>query len=220
MACAETHAAAAHAAGIVGAAESGVPVRADGVHTGVPDDDADVRVSRRQDCAQLLLNCGLLRDFDLLLMVQWPVQLLEELYLAESLLQPFHHGPHWCWIVAMQVGAGSAGTKLDPLAATARSPRVAGRFGGGGGIMRTSESGLDGDGLPLTPPGSRVGREGAGDTNRRASWLAEHGASPPSISAAARDCISLSSSAVTRDSMSSSVSFSFRFFVTQSLTPN
>ena len=45
MACAETHAAAAHAAGIVGAAESGVPVRADGVHTGVPDDDADVRVS-------------------------------------------------------------------------------------------------------------------------------------------------------------------------------
>ena len=74
MACAETHA--AHAAGIVGAAESGVPVRADGVHTGVPDDDADVRVSRRQDCAQLLLNCGLLRDFDLLLMVQWPVQLL------------------------------------------------------------------------------------------------------------------------------------------------
>ena len=37
--------------------------------------------------------------------------------------------------------------------------------------MRTSESGLDGDGLPLTPPGSRIGREGAGDTNRRDSWL-------------------------------------------------
>ena len=105
MACAETHAAAAHAAGIVGAAESGVPVRADGVHTGVPDDDADVRVSRRQDCAQLLLNCGLLRDFDLLLMVQWPVQLLEELYLAESLLQSFNDFLHWFWIVAVQVGA-------------------------------------------------------------------------------------------------------------------
>ena len=78
---------------------------------------------------------------------------------------------------------GAAGTKLDPVAATARSPRVAGRFGGGGGIMRTSESGLDGDGLPLTPPGSRIGREGAGDT-RRDSWLAEHGTSPLSISAA------------------------------------
>ena len=53
---------------------------------------------------------------------------------------------------------------------------------------------------------------------------AEHGTSPLSISAAvdaaARDCISLSNSAVTRDSMSSSVSFLFRFFVIQSLTPN
>ena len=90
--------------------------------------------------------------------------------------------------------------------------------------MRTSESGLDGDGLPLTPPGSRIGREGAGDTIRRDSWLAEHGTSPLSISAAvdaaARDFISLSNSAVTRDSMSSSVSFLFRFFVIQSLTPN
>ena len=53
---------------------------------------------------------------------------------------------------------------------------------------------------------------------------AEHGTSPLSISAAvdaaARDFISLSNSAVTRDSMSSSVSFLFRFFVIQSLTPN
>ena len=60
---------------------------------------------RREQCGEIALNYGLLRDFDPLLKVEWPAWLLEELYLAESLLQPFNHGPHWCLIVAVQVGA-------------------------------------------------------------------------------------------------------------------